>query len=71
MILSSILVTKIKTPKITSIIIPTVTTTTTLVLILKTIMMTIWMATKSVSLFPLPPIATLTMSLLEEIIRIT
>jgi len=57
-------------PKITSIIIPTVTTKT-LVLILKTIMMTIWMATKSVSLFPLPPIATLTMSLLEEIIRIT
>ena len=57
---------KIKIPKITSIIIPTVTTTITLVLILKTILITTWMTTSSVPPFPLPPTATLTIPLLEK-----
>jgi len=56
-------------PKIRSIIIPTITITT-LVLILKTTMITIRMVTSLVPLLPLPPIATLIMPLLEEITRI-
>merc|ERR1712238_584287 len=60
----------INDPKKTPIIIPTATTTTTVVLILKTTMITLWMVTLLVPLLPLPPIATLIMPLLEEIIRI-
>jgi len=54
-----------KNPETTTIIFPTVTTTT-LVLILKIKMITIWMATYIVPPFPLLPIAALTMSLLEK-----
>merc|ERR1712238_64285 len=57
-----------KNPKKTPIIIPTATTT--VVLILKTTMITLWMVTLLVPLLPLFPIATLIMPLLEEIIRI-
>ena len=61
--LSSTIITILKT---TLIIIPTIKTTT-LVLILKTTMIIIWMGTSLVPPFPLPPIATLIIPLLEKI----
>jgi len=66
MTLSSIQITK--NPKKSPIII--LAATSSVVLILKTTMMTIRMVTLLVPLLPLPPIATLIMPLLEEIIRI-
>ena len=68
MTLSSIPIIKTKNPKKTPIIIPAATTT--IVLFLKTTMITIRMETSLVPLISFPPIATLTMPLLEKMTRI-